>query len=436
MVEFGKWCPVELSHDELGQWRSFSNEIKLEYGLRSDPFRFRKYKNRIIVRAENVAGIVRLGSKQFEIRPKYLGGSSSGHGWKSAFFRILIALEELPSLNTVLANQGELGLIDTMASILDNGLNYADTEGMPRSYVREQGPLDHVKGSIRAVDSWRRLIEPDRIYCSFDYLSEDVPTNRLLKWATQEMRFLASEVYSSRLDAHFERMSNISNVVLSREEVDRIEVPQSHMFLADAVAVAKILHSSSSVDPSSADNSPASAFLWNTAVVFEAFVSLVWDGAARILGGSVSKRGYVLGKSSTGAFKIPTYPDVRFDLGSTTAILDAKYKRFTSYPKTSDVYQVMAASRLMKSRGSALVYPSQHSLRSPRTWLIGGAGFPSYLHAIPIDIGVMSNEDGLHVLINYAMRVMQNWCDTDGMAVDDNVITGGVEGLPVFGSVV
>ena len=125
--------------------------------------------------------------------------------------------------------------------------------------------------------------------------------------------------------------------------------------------------------------SPARAFLWATATVFEDFVFEVCRAAMFKSGGVATKSSHILGKPLNRPrhgpkASIPTTPDVVVSLNAWAGLLDAKYKTLRAHPKSSDVYQVMAGGRLLDASAVALVYPAWRSFQQPRTWLLAGKG--------------------------------------------------------------
>lgn len=421
--EFGGWTPVPLDPSTVDAVKKASRALKVRLGLRETPLLVRVTRSGVELRARHIAGFVQVGSTTVEIRPKFLDDRYDGDSWRDAFLAILAKLGRLSSLPRMAGARSAQGLADLMGLVIDDALAQAATEGLPRRYEERRERLPTLRGRLDTEWMWRRAVEPELLACRYDTFTDDTPAARLIKWAARELSHtVTSPALATQLRLHVDALVHVADEPPSELQRDQIVVPPQYGYLEDALSIARMLAAGDSVSISATEDAPARAFVWNTAEIFEELVFAICRAAMLRAGGSTTKTAYALARPVPGPERsrqavLPTIPDVVVRHRRWVGVLDAKYKTLNSHPKTSDVYQVMAAGRLLGSDGVALVYPAHHRFHEPRTWLIDGAGRPSHLHALPLNLNMMASRDGFGLLELEMAQWLGSWRKSGGTGV-------------------
>lgn len=112
---------------------------------------------------------------------------------ENIYFLLCYAWDEFaPKQIEKLAAEAFPDTLHLFARILVAGIEALHKRGFERGYLVEEEATSSPRGRILVTDSIRLLAtQPARLWCSFDELSVDVPTNRILKASLQ--RLLAAE---------------------------------------------------------------------------------------------------------------------------------------------------------------------------------------------------------------------------------------------------
>jgi 5-methylcytosine-specific restriction enzyme subunit McrC len=143
------------------------------------------------LRARGVVGILAAGSCSLEILPKIDVAAEDPVEKQNAAIRkrlihmLAVALNlklDLGSL-TELAWQRET-LLEILIRIFCDKLTEAVRKGMPRRYVEQEHDLSALRGRLDVARQFtRHAVNPSRLACRFDVLSEDTSLNRIMKAA-------------------------------------------------------------------------------------------------------------------------------------------------------------------------------------------------------------------------------------------------------------
>ncbi len=407
LVEYGKGVRYGRTDLPLENIRKESVRWKQLLGLRELPISV-EYAgpDAYTLRAQGVTGALQIGNCSIEVRPKFLDAASSAP-WKRALFHILAIVDSLlPSVSgPSLGAAAEASFPDFIGSVLLSSMSLAQAEGYVRGYSETEGLLPVLRGRLDVNKFGTFLFNPHQVPCIYDEYGEDIPLNRLLRWAALQ---LASQVRSGQLSQRLTEAANflgdVSGLPPGLVEAEGLTLPVQFGYLQPALDAARILLRQQALHYQTGDLEGTS-FLWKSFDVFERFVRrLLSVVSSSVSGWELDKPTLTLASPWEGtAGSLFTTPDYRLRRsGRVAAILDAKYKIWPlgGTPDVSNVYQVMASGRLQACPHVCLIYPkSSNAPEGPKTWKLRGNGKPTLVHAIFIDLIVMADPLGEKELI-------------------------------------
>jgi 5-methylcytosine-specific restriction endonuclease McrBC regulatory subunit McrC len=373
-------------------------------GLSSDPIQMEEIGNGLVqLRAEAVTGVVRIGDTDIEIAPKFLNAFEAN--WQTVLWRILMVVEggQVDDSLTTAQRQESLSMPDLLAELFLASYAKGAARGLPRSYLSEHVIGNTLRGSldVSRVGVW--LARPWEIPFVADFLNDNTPLARLLRWSAE---CLAATVKSSgRARALREIAAGLAHVGKQPPHLldsQKISLGIQHQALETARVVGLLLLEGAGVYHYSGKYS-ISGFLWNSDLIYENYVFWLCRRAASSGGVRVVKSTIRFGEVIAGAgTRLETTPDVVFrdHLGIPIAITDSKYKRLGSRPKAPDTYQVLTASHVLGCQRVSLTYPVAVN-REPTVWRIPSAlgGSDIELTALPLNLMALAKPDGQKALV-------------------------------------
>ena len=359
-------------------------------GLNREPFIYDDGR----LYARDVTGFVNLGGFRVEIAPKFLTPAvGDNENWRRSLWAILARIYRTPVLSSSTLGRVTPSnfLPDLLGMVLLGSMLASKPNGRPMGYIAEQGRLPHIQGRLdlgRIVDI---LAYPGEVPCEYDVYSEDVPTNRLLRWATEQ---LSSQVRSVRLSHDLWEESvaikTASAYPPSLIDAERISLTPHHASLLPAVTVGQLLLLGRGLQHGGG-NQELPGFLWKSSEVFERFVWYLIHRVARTRLAGVRVAGQrvkLADPSGPAARTLWTVPDLRLECTERTlGVFDAKYKVWQSQPLASDTYQVVTGAWTRNCPVACLVYPSPEGVgKDPIEWTLLGQGNPKALWALFINL--------------------------------------------------
>lgn len=403
--EYGDWllCPAERL--DLHALINANRRWKAALGLSGDPIRIENTSDgNIMLRAEAITGVLRIGNVDIEIAPKFL--SAVDGSWQSVLWQILTVVEgghvdDNPTTADELASGS---MPDLLAEMFLRSYARGAARGLPRVYQSEQMSGSILRGSIdttRIVD-W--IARPWELHYIADLLTDDTPLARLLRWSAQ---CLASTVQSpARARALREIAANLAHVGRSPPhlfDARRMSLGIQHQALEAAWLVGLMLLEGVGVHHAAGKHA-ISGFLWNSDTIYENYIYWLCQQAASFTGNRIEKRQIKFGEviSGTGT-KLVTEPDVVFrnERGAPVAVIDSKYKRLSTRPKAPDTYQILTAAHVLGCQRISLIYPVAKD-REPTVWSVSSAlgGSNIELTALPLNLMSLTQPTGPQTLIN------------------------------------
>jgi 5-methylcytosine-specific restriction enzyme subunit McrC len=392
--------PVDSILKESQHWQQI-------LGLNESPIVISYSGNKqVSLRASGVTGLLRVGSLDIEIRPKFLDNNQEHNEWKSALYNILTFINSSPlftSDHLVVESKND-SFLDLMGSIFLNGIIHANEEGYPRKYNEFEEDLTVVRGRIDFRKINRLITHPWLIPCIYDDFNDDMPINRLLSWACHHLSSQVSSLHMARsLRENAPRVHHLHSLPLSISEADLIVLAPQFQYLQSSLDVARILLKQQSLQFEFGELK-SSSFLWKSADVFERFVRHLLQLVCTLEDDWRLDKPRVLLATASPTTKIMTIPDYRIrENGKTILVLDAKYKilRQNSQPSTDNMYQIMASGRLLNCKKVCLIYPKYlENHNKTNIWRINDHNNPELINIMFIDLLKMISIEGKNQLIS------------------------------------
>ncbi|MGE3993850.1 McrC family protein [Pseudorhodoplanes sp.] len=333
------------------------------------------------LRARGVVGILAAKDCSLEILPKIDVASWENVDQQNAAIRkrlihmLAVALDLKVDLGTIteLAWQRET-LLEILVRIFCEKLTEAVRKGMPRRYVEEADDLSSLRGRLNVVRQFtRHAVNPSRLACRFDVLSEDTPLNRIMKAAVAHL------YRTSRSSANQQRLRELAFVYADITEAqpaalrwDEVVIDRTNRRWQELLGMAR-LFLLNRYQTTTGGLSQGTALLFEMNSLFEEYVGRLISRALTGTDLTVTLQGgrlFCLTAEATERGLFQTKPDILIRrAGVTTHVIDTKWKRITSRiddPKQGvsqgDVYQMMAYAQLYRAPRLTLLYPHHPGL--------------------------------------------------------------------------
>lgn len=335
------------------------------------------------LRARGVVGILAAKGCSLEILPKIEvePGESTNHQnaaiRKRLIHMLAVALDLKIDLGTVteLAWQRET-LLEILIRIFCDKLTEAVRKGMPRSYSELEDDLSALRGRLNIVRQFTsHAVNPSRLSCRFDVLSEDTTLNQIMKAAVEHLtRLSRSSTNQQRLRELAFVYADIAEVPPSALRWDEVVIDRTNRQWQELLGMAR-LFLLNRYQTTTGGPSQGTALLFEMNALFEEYVGRL---ISRCLAGTdltVSLQGgrlFCLTADATDRGLFQTKPDILIRrAGVVTHVIDTKWKRISSRiddPKQgvsqADVYQMMAYAQLYHAPRLTLLYPHHPGLGS------------------------------------------------------------------------
>lgn len=333
------------------------------------------------LRARGVVGILAAGNCSLEILPKIdVTGEENVEEQNAAIRKRLIHMLAV-ALNlkldlgsiTELAWQRET-LLEILIRIFCDKLTEAVRKGMPRNYVEQEDDLSALRGRLDLARQFtQHAVNPSRLACRFDVLSEDTSLNRIMKAAVSHLsRLSRSSGNQQRLRELAFVYADIANISPSALLWDDVVIDRTNRRWRELLSMARLfLEGRHQTTTGGAGQGTALLFEMNK--LFEEYVGRLISRALAGTDLTVSLQGgrlFCLSAEQTERGLFQTKPDILIRrAGSVTHVIDTKWKRISSRvddPKQGvsqgDVYQMMAYAQLYRAPRLTLLYPHHPGL--------------------------------------------------------------------------
>jgi len=339
-----------------------------------------EHKRRAL-RARGVVGILAAGEASLEILPKIdvAPGETTDHQnaaiRKRLVHMLAVALDLKIDLGVItdLAWQRET-LLEILIRIFCDKLTEALRKGMPRRYITCEDDLPTLRGQLDITRQFtRHAVNPSRLACRFDLLSEDTPLNRIMKAAVLRLAQL------SRRPANQQRLrelafvyADITDVPVAALRWDQVIIDRTNRSWQELFAMAQ-LFLQDRYQTTTGGAGQGTAMLFEMNALFEEYVGRLIARALAGTGLTVSLQGgrlFCLSAQDSGRALFQTRPDILIRQGGRVVhVIDTKWKRISARiddPKQgvsqADVYQMMAYAQLYDAPRLTLLYPHHPGL--------------------------------------------------------------------------
>ncbi|MEE2818168.1 MAG: McrC family protein [Pseudomonadota bacterium] len=265
-------------------------------------------------------------------------------------------------------------ILEILIRIFSDKLADALRQGMPRHYVGHEEDLRALRGSMDVVRQFtRHAVNPSRLSCRFDELSQDIALNQIMKAAVARLLCVSRSVRNQRqLQELSFTYADISNVQPDRLNWEGVKLDRTNRRWSDLLALARLLLSER-FQTSTSGMAAGFALLFDMNVLFESYIGQLIRRALAGSGLHASLQGgrlYCLTEEETDRPVFQTKPDIIIRAsGDVVQIIDTKWKRIASRlddPKggvaQADVYQMMAYGQLYDTPRLTLLYPHHDGL--------------------------------------------------------------------------
>lgn len=333
------------------------------------------------LRARGVVGILASKDCSLEILPKIDAAPGETLDCQNAAIRrrlihmLAVALDLKVDLGSItdLAWQRET-LLEILIRIFCDKLTEAVRKGMPRRYVAQEEDLSSLRGRLDVARQFtRHAVNPSRLACRFDVLSEDTALNHVMKAAVRHLsRISRSSANQQRLRELAFVYADIAEVQPSALRWGEVVIDRTNRRWQELLAMAR-LFLSNRFQTTTGGAGQGTALLFEMNALFEEYVGRL---ISRTLSGTdltVSLQGgrlFCLTTDTNGRGLFQTKPDILIRrAGEVVHVIDTKWKRISSRiddPKQgvsqSDVYQMMAYAQLYRAPRLTLLYPHHPGL--------------------------------------------------------------------------
>ena len=409
VVEYGQAVILEIDQSSAHEILASSELWRRQLKLKRQPFYLTKLaKNKYNFEVRGVAGFIRISNITFEIAPKFLNRQTAGPSWRTAMWRFLAYGRGIEGLSQTSGHYGvEDGISDLLADIFLTSLKGASSRGYALGYKQKVNNSSFLSGRLDPKNYSKLLPVTGKIGVITNRLSNDIATNRLLKWAGNELaRTVESPARRKRLLLWADDLPNVSAIAPPAKQVPTPNHQYPH--LVHAIEVSKLLLDDREVGYSEGvQNLPG--FLWDSDDLFERATRRLLSEAARALGYNVSKRSYSLANTTVDGKENRTHttPDISvWNSKKSVFIADSKYKSISRNPSNDDFYQILAGGRVQSVPAVGLLYPSTGTGIIEHPFYPVGEGSPAIVFVITIGLESFSSRAQVRTLRDDVTRWM------------------------------
>ncbi|WP_167648693.1 McrC family protein [Mameliella alba] len=356
------------------------------------------------LRARGVVGVIAAPGCQLEILPKIESVGEHEATDDALRRRLIHMLAVVHDLRIDTGAMTQLGwqkdtVLELLIRLFCTGLLEAVRMGLPRRYLEHADDLSALRGRLDITRQFsRHAVSPQRLACSYDELSFDIPLNQVMRAAVSRLQRLAQAADNQRLLREIEfAYSDVTRVPVAALRWDQITLDRTNQRWSELLSFARLLLTDRH-QQTSAGAIDGHALLFEMNALFEQYVAKLLTKALSGSGYRVSAQGGhrdCLFEESTGRFR--TKPDLIIRRGDRTVlVIDTKWKRMSPRiddPKQgvsqADVYQLMAYSQLYRCQNVMLLYPHHGDLPPDpiRTcYAIANAGAKENLVVATLDV--------------------------------------------------
>ncbi|MDR3533417.1 MAG: restriction endonuclease [Rhodopila sp.] len=334
------------------------------------------------LRAGQIVGVVAGQDCALEILPKI---DSRGGGTSDALrgdirrrlvhmLAVALDIEVGGGRLTDLSWQGE-NLLEILIGMFARKLIDAVRLGLPRRYVGTEGDLSVLRGRLNVTRQFTTLAGmPQRVACRYDVLSTDVDINWIMRAAVDRLARLSRSQDNQRMLRELtSAYSDIALMPVATLRLGEVVLDRTNRRWRELISLAKLLLGQR-FQTTTVGNTQGFSLLFEMNTLFEEYV-------ARMLGRAMVPEGLQVYRQNGRLYcleeldgesrpRFQTIPDIIVKRGSQILlIIDTKWKRLSPRiddakhgVSQTDVYQMLAYSRVYKCPRLMLLYPHHYDL--------------------------------------------------------------------------
>lgn len=333
------------------------------------------------IRARGVVGILAARDCSLEILPKIevAGGESVNHQNAAIRKRLIHMLAVALNLKIDLGSITELAwqretLLEILVRIFCDKLTEAVRKGMPRCYIEQEDDLRALRGGLNVPRQFtRHAVNPSRLACRFDDLSEDTALNRIMKATVAHLSLTSGSLENQqRLRELAFVYADVAQIHPSALRWSDVVIDRTNRQWQDLLGMAK-LFLQGRYQTTTGGEGQGTALLFEMNTLFEEYVGRLISKALVGTEFSVALQGgrlFCLAEETIERKLFQTRPDILISrAGKVTHVIDTKWKRISSRiddakqgVSQADVYQMMAYAQLYRAPRLTLLYPHHPGL--------------------------------------------------------------------------
>ncbi|MEL7718856.1 restriction endonuclease [Citromicrobium bathyomarinum] len=332
------------------------------------------------LRARQVVGVLAAQDCSLEILPK-VDPESPDEAVPVVRSRLLHMLDVALKLGLSTGGSAEIArqsasLLDILIRIFADRLTAETRRGLPRRYMSDEEDLSALRGRLDVTRQFTaHAVRPDRVACRFDTLTSDTPLLRIMKACVVFLDRHARN-FETRRRLHELRLvlADVSDLPVGRLPWGQVRIDRTNRRWESLLSLAKLfLRRDWQATHHRLDSAEGITLLFPMNDLFESYVAAQLRRALSDTGIEVVAQGGRL--SCLGEWRagekcegdvFQTRPDILLKRhGQIVAVIDTKWKALAKEPSDrkrgvsqSDVYQMMAYSRIYNCRNLMLLYPA------------------------------------------------------------------------------
>lgn len=334
-----------------------------------------KWVNQHALAAQQYVGTVQVGSLTIEILPKIEGrAAASAPVIRRNLVTMLLAAHniDVSDGNVAYVSTQQNGVLEILIRLFCERLFAQVHGGLVRRYERHEGNFPVLRGKLAIGEQLRfNAAHPERLYCRFDELHEDIPLNQILKAAVRLLlkvsRDLSNQRQLQELLLVFESISDLGPRSLAWSAINFDRLNERYR---PAFGLAKLFLQETPPDVTGGRAKGFSLF-FDMNALFEKYIGRMAIRTFRPNGVDVRLQGpirYLAVDAATGAASFFMKPDlVGISDGQVNWIIDCKWKQlsadeFGPGPHQADLYQMYAYANNYHCADVVLLYPHHGAL--------------------------------------------------------------------------
>ncbi len=403
LIEYGPEVIIEITPYDYELITRSSDAWRQRLKLKMEPLIIKPLGfNKYGLQARGVAGFIKIGNIPIEISPKFLNREIAGTNWRSSMWRFLAygyGIETISESSGAIFNEDE-GIADILADIFLTSMKNTNVLGYPLGYKTSHIDSSFVSGKLDPQRYSKILPVTGKIGIITTKLTQDIPVNRMLKWACNELLKIVESPIRRKMLHHWKNeLPHVSSIPPRIEQINFSKLQYPH--IVQALEIAMLLFDDKKIGYKNGERS-LPGFLWDSDNLFERATRRLISEASRNLGINSTKRSHPLSEIIEGDSRLPsmiTIPDIDvWSNNKSLFIADSKYKNLGKNPLNSDFYQILAVGRVCKVDTVALLYPSSSIGLTTQIYKPCGNSLPKTVFVTTIGLGSFSSQLQINLL--------------------------------------